>query len=565
MKSLAPILGLLLLVSAAYLNHFQNSFHFDDLHTIVNNPYIQSLHNLPLFFEDARTFSTLPANRSYRPLVSVSLAIDYALGRGLNPAYFHLSTLFWFLLQLQLMYALFLKICDAAWPDPRNEWIALFAAAVYGVHPAIAETVNYIIQRGDIYSTLGVIAALVCYAYAPSLRKYGFYLLPFIAAVLSKPPALVFPVILCIYVWLIEEESFTRSLYRSIPAIVVAGTLGYFLIAKTPSSYSPGAASGYAYRITQPLVSLRYFRTFFIPTDLTADTDLTAVTNVFQNRAWLGFAFVCAVIGVALWSSKRREWRPTAFGLWWFLIAQIPTAVFPLAEVENDHRMFFPFVGLVLAVCWSMGLWIMSRPRPRWMRTATAAAAGIALCVYGLGTVQRNRVWRTDESLWHDVTVKSPENGRGLMNYGVALMARGDYVTARDYYNRAALYTPNYNFLEMNQGIANGALHDDVAAERHFNRAIALGPPQAEAHYFFAQWLAEKSRWPEAAEQLRLAIATNPDYMPARYLQMQIAVDRGDWPEVIEKADATLQRFPRDAAAAKYRLLALSPSHSPSR
>jgi tetratricopeptide (TPR) repeat protein len=148
------------------------------------------------------------------------------------------------------------------------------------------------------------------------------------------------------------------------------------------------------------------------------------------------------------------------------------------------------------------------------------------------------------------------------MNYGLALMARGDYVGARDLYNRAAVYTPNYSFLEINQGIVNGALHDDVAAEQHFNRAIALAPAQADPHYFFARWLDGKSRWLEAMEQLRLAIAANPDYMQARYLRMESALNRGDWPTVIEEAEATLQRFPSDATAASYRARALSSSHS---
>src|SRR5207247_11282922 len=113
-------------VSFAYSNHFGNSFHFDDSHTIVENSYIRDLHYLPLFFTDTRTFSSLPANRSYRPLVTASLAIDYALAHGLNSIYFQASTFFWFLVQLLLMYALFRKVGDMTVPDPRNRWMALF-------------------------------------------------------------------------------------------------------------------------------------------------------------------------------------------------------------------------------------------------------------------------------------------------------------------------------------------------------------------------------------------------------------------------------------------------------
>src|ERR1700730_5636209 len=208
--------NLLLLVLLVYSNHFHNEFHFDDSHTIVDNPYIRELRNIPRFFTDARTFSVLPQNRAWRPLVSMSLAIDYWGGGGLNPISFHVSTFLWFLVQLVLMYALFRRMCDISVSDPRNRWVALFAVAWFGLHPAMAETVNYIIQRGDMYSTLGVIAALWVYSARPGWRKYNLYLLPFAAGVLSKPPALIFPAILFVYVWLFEEDAGPGRLMRTV-------------------------------------------------------------------------------------------------------------------------------------------------------------------------------------------------------------------------------------------------------------------------------------------------------------------------------------------------------------
>src|SRR5437879_11139732 len=93
-KAVAGLGGALLLAAlvAAYANHFHNSFHFDDAHTIVNNTSIRELRNIPLFFTDATTFSSLPSNQSYRPLVSTLLAIDFRLG-GIQPFWFHVSIL----------------------------------------------------------------------------------------------------------------------------------------------------------------------------------------------------------------------------------------------------------------------------------------------------------------------------------------------------------------------------------------------------------------------------------------------------------------------------------------
>ena len=136
--------SLALILLAAYSNHFQNSFHFDDAHTIVSNATIREIKNIPLFFYDARSFSSLPSNQSYRPLVSTLLAIDYALG-GLNPLAYHLSICALFL-------ALVLLLAFVIYRLAGNVRIALVAAALYGLHPATADTVNYVIASAEVIS-----------------------------------------------------------------------------------------------------------------------------------------------------------------------------------------------------------------------------------------------------------------------------------------------------------------------------------------------------------------------------------------------------------------------------
>jgi Flp pilus assembly protein TadD len=539
---------LVFIATLTYSNHFENTFHFDDSHAVVANAYIRSLSNFKLFFTDVRTFSSLPANRSYRPLVTSSLALDYALAGGYKPAYFQASTFFWFLVQLVVMYALFRKICDMARPDPRNQWISFFAAALYAVHPAIAETVNYIIQRGDVYSTLGVVAALTTYVLLPGYRKFGLYLIPLVLGLLSKPPAMIFPVILLTYVLLFEETRFLPALKRCVPAVLVVALLGFVASTLTPVT---GIESGYAYRVTQPLVALRYFRTFFIPNHLTADSDFDELSSIFEPAALLGFVFVALVVAAALWCSRLQKWRPTAFGLWWFLLALFPTAIFPLNEVENDHRMYFPFVGLVLAATWTVALWLCGWSPGHRIRTGAIMGTGVlVLVVATMATRGRNEVWRTDESLWYDVTLKSPHNGRGLMNYGLTQMEKGDYQGALDYFERAAVFTPEYPNLEINLGIANGGLNHDAVAEEHFQRAAELAPDFADSHYFYARWLNERKRTSEAIAELEQAIAMNPDYLPAQYLIMEAYSEQADWPRLRRAAENTLHRFPGDATAA---------------
>ena len=165
-KSVAILRGVLLLVaiSAAYFNHFQNGFHFDDGHTIVNNAAIRELHNIPLFFRDATTFSALPSNQSYRPLVSTLLAIDYWLAHGLHPFWFHIS-IFAIFIALTLLLAFVIRHLlarGALGSASSSRWIALAAAACYALNPANADAVNYIIVSAEVIAAFGVIASFAC-------------------------------------------------------------------------------------------------------------------------------------------------------------------------------------------------------------------------------------------------------------------------------------------------------------------------------------------------------------------------------------------------------------------
>jgi hypothetical protein len=546
---LLPLFAVLTIVTLTYGNHFHNGYHFDDFHTVTTNPYIRDLRNIPLIFSDADTFSTLPANRGWRPLVTTSLALDYAIARGLKPVYFQTSDFLWFLVQLCLMFALFRHILDFARPGPENRYIALFATALYGVHPAIAETVNYIIQRGDIYSTLGVVAGLLIYIRWPARRGQGLYLTPVLLGLLSKPPALVFPAILFVYLLLFEERRPGRAFARCVPALLLSIGLGALSGAMTPKSYDPGAWPAYDYRITQPLVALRYFRNFFLPLQLSADTDHVAESSVFHGFAWLGILFLIALIAAAIHCGRRRERRPIAFGIYWYILALLPTSVFPLAEIENDHRMYFPFVGLTLSLVCAAALFCRPLLQLMRARVVIAAACGLILAVAAHGTWLRNIVWHDEESLWFDVTQKSPRNGRGLMNYGLTQMEKGSYVRALDYFTRALEFSPDYYVLEINLGIANGALNNDAEAERHFARSLELAPEDAQALYFYASWLRERGRYSEAIQDLNADIQYNPAYLDARYLLMWIFHDLGDTAGLQRTARELLAEFPTDSVA----------------
>ena len=558
-------IGVALLLMLGYANHFENGFHFDDSHAIQDNVYVRNIRNIPRFFTDATTFSVLPLNQSYRPLLQTTFALDYWMGGGYRPVVFQIDTFVWYLLLLGSIGWLYLLLA-------RDPWVAVTATAIYGLHPVCAETVNYIVQRGDLLSTLGVVIALLAYLLWPAQRRFGWYLIPFAAATLVKPPALVLPLFIAAYVWIYERRpQIARAV---IPSVAVAVVLAWWLGHMTPPTATTGSSEHARYLWTQPFVALRYFGMFFVPIGLSADNDWPLVSGPSDVRVLIGLAFVAALVVVIVRlrnpggtgpGREKDEWaKPIAFGLAWFVIALLPTSLTPLAEVANDHRMFFPFVGLSLAVTVIAARLLQRAVRTSQARVVAAAAVIVSvLLAETAGVYARNQVWRTEETLWRDVVAKSPGNGRGWMNYGVTLMARGDYTGAVAAFKRGLPLTPNYHLLEINLGVAYGALGLPVDAEEHFRRAITLQPADWRSHLHYARWLATVGRGPEALAQARLSRELNPADLEAIPIERAMAMHDDTAPYYLARSLAEYQmgRY-RECIASAERALVLQPLYA---
>lgn len=543
-------------LAVTYSNHFHNAFQFDDSHTITDNAYIRDIKNVPLFFKDNKMSSSLPANRGYRPVTTASTAIDYWLGGGLDSTfYFHLSTYIWYVMQCVLMFFLYLKIFNTARQHAWNRYIALFAVTWYGLHTANAETINYIIQRAEVLSTCMVIAGLVLYAYLPKWRRYYLYLVPVVVGILAKEPAAMFAPLLFLYIMFFEKnhsapdifrpKNFVAGIKESLAAFIVCLVFLYLVVNMVSMQpWNLYGASRFYYLVTQPFVIVHYFHSFFLPFHLSADSDWKLITSIFDTRAITGTFFILAMLYGAYRASIKRETRPVAFGILWFFLALIPSSsVIPLAEVMNDHRVFFPFVGLMLSVSWTLGL-MLFKNEPFILKSSIARTLIIVVALgilggHAYGTHQRNKVWHTGESLWYDVTKKSPGNGRGLMNYGLSQMEKGNYPAAQEYFEKALVLTPYYSTLHVNLAILNGAMNQPVEAERYFKNALQYGPNDPGSYFFYARWLKSRNRNAEAVALLQRALQLAPAHADARILLDEILARNGTAISPVKKAEET--------------------------
>ncbi|MFA6923447.1 MAG: tetratricopeptide repeat protein [Bacteroidales bacterium] len=555
-------------IVVTYSNHFNNGFHFDDSHTIQNNIYITNINNIPLFFKDVRTFSSIPSHWGYRPLITTTLAIDYWLGGGLNPFYFHFSTFMWYVLMCVILFFVYKNILNKSINHKWTGYMAIVSVGWYALHTANAETINYIISRTDVLSTLCIVASLSIFISYPNLRKKFIYIIPAVIGVFCKETVLVLPLILFFYIILFEKELSLYDLFKNknfkiifktiliiVPLLIFVLIFQIYTLAKTPPIQGLSNPVFY-YILTQTYIWVHYFITFFLPFNLSADTDWGVITNIFDDRIIVGLIFIGLLIFTIFKTSQKKETKPIAFGLLWFALALLPTSVAPLSEVMNDHRMFFPFIGLAFSVVSCMSLLLLKYENliasNKKYQELIYIIVFVVLSSYAYGTYQRNKVWKDEESLWHDVTIKSPMNGRGLMNYGLTQMGAGKYDVALSYFEKALIYNPYYSLLYINLGVLKNAMNKPAEAEEYFKKAITYGIGGHEPYYYYANFLFQHNRIGDARQMAEKSLSISPDFIQTRYLLMNMYNELGLWDNLGTLVEQTLQIVPNDAVTLSY-------------
>ena len=558
----------LITLCLAYSNHFQNGFHFDDWHTIEENLFIRKISNIPAFFHDPKMFSVDPDHWGLRPLVTTTLAIDYWLGGSLNPFYFHLSTFIWFIVLGVLMFYTYKNLLQKSISKELTPYIAILATSWYLLHTANAETINYVISRSDVQSTFLIVASFLIYIAYPQKRKYYLYILPAIIGVFAKETVLVLVILLFFYLLIFEEDLSIADLFtikklktigntilKLLPITIVIVAVQFYTLSAVKSI--PGISNPLLeYLLTQTYVWLRYLITFFIPLNLSADSDWTVISNFSDPRIIIGILFLIAYVITIFKTSKNKETKPIAFGLIWFGAALLPTSLAPFAEVTNDHRMFFPFIGLSLSVVTFFGL--IYQKYQNNIKGSMLSRIGIStliILVLGLnayGVYQRNKVWKTEATLWLDVTQKSPLNGRGFMNYGLTEMAIGNYQNAINYFNKASELLPYYSSNYVNLGIATNGLGKTSEAEPYFKKAIELAPNSYRPYQFYGRYLKDNNRYDEAIATLEKALSINSTSADIFEMLFELYNQKQDWIKLNSVCNQYLNILPNNDLAKNY-------------
>jgi Flp pilus assembly protein TadD len=494
-------------VGVAYHNSLSGPFIFDDLDSIVGNPRIRALWP-----------PSEALGGTSRPLVALTLAANYAAG-GLAVRGYHALNLVIHLLAALALFAILRRTLAGPRLGARfagaADGIAFAAAALWAAHPLATQAVTYVIQRAE--SLAGLLYLATLYATirgaASARRAVWWYALAAVACVLgaaTKPTIASAPLVVLLYDRFFLAGSFREALTRRGP-LYLALAASWAVVAALAIA-APDTAAGFhlrrvtplAYAATQPGVVLHYLRLAFWPHPLVLDYGWP-LAQTFAEVAVPGLA-LAAIAGVTLWQAARL--RPIGFAGAWFFLALAPTSsVFPIHDPAFEHRMYLALAAPVVLVVLAGHELLARRAR---LPLAAAALAVLGVAAACVATIRRNHDYRSEIAIWSDVVAKRPQNARGHMNLGRALLRGRDAAAAMPHLVNAVRLAPGYPEAHNNLGAAyaeQGRL-DEAMVE--FGSALALKPDLNDARYNLGRGLLQQSRFDQAIAELEILLRAQP-------------------------------------------------------
>lgn len=435
------VVSLLLLGSAAYATALAGRFQFDDFYLIVNNPEMSGL---------STAWRSLPV--SLRPLTKLTLALNVSW-HGLRPVGFHLVNVAIHLCSGVLLYRIAGSIQGWRSSGFSPAWLA---TAIFLLHPAQTDAVTYLSGRSTSLMTAWILLALWLALGARlgsrrALARRCAALFAFLAAVLSKETALVYPLLYLTWLVVIEDRPWRQALADAAPyaALSVVVFLGLFVHPRY-HTLIVDAASRLPWKdaaLSHVAAVVALLGVLVFPWRVNIDHALPTAHSL--GDVWPQLCTLVAVILFVAWSARRS--RVVLGGALWGFAALLPTQSLLVREdLIADRMLYLPMAGFSLALAGLLAhanAAVLRRwPKVRAAPVGPPIALAIAV-ILGVSTARRNLLYGSEAALWQDSVAKAPQNARAHHNLGYSYELAGELQPAvREYRIAIALEPDNTRY-----------------------------------------------------------------------------------------------------------------------
>lgn len=492
---------------------------------------------------------------NYHPLTVLSLAINYRMS-ALDPWSYQATNILLHLLNTFLAFLLLLRLSG------RKPLVALIGAAIFGLHPMHVESVTWMAERKDVLYTAFFFGGLLQYLQFRKSRSplaYSATLLLFVLSCLSKPAAVVFPLVLMLIDWWEERKLPVAHVVRYVPFL--AGSVLFGLLTLTAQINSNAYGGLLQFNLLERIAMagygwVLYVGRLFLPIQLSAfypyPKEITALYYV-------ALAAAAAMGAWALW--VYRKYPYVTFGMLFGLINLLLVLQFVTvgSAIVADRYTYVPYLGFgfllgYVLYDWANGRWPSIQPYGRTVRLAFVGA----LAIFGVLTAVRATVWKTSETVFTNVIKNYPNaiiawNNRGhhyrqLSGRAQDPATRQEYLSkALNDYNEALTRDPKYHLAYANRAKVWFEQQNFQQAIADYSKAIEYGGTTATSYCNRGAAYASIQQFETALLDFNEAEKKDPNYQ-------DIYLNRG-------LTYMSLQRYP-EAIADYQRYLQFKPTHA---
>ena len=572
-----------------YANSFFNEYALDDDIVINRNEYVlKGFKGIPKilstdaydsFYKQMGAEGQLSGGR-YRPLSIVTFAIEQQIF-GSNAFIRHfLNVLFYLVSIVLLLYFLRNFILK------NNSDIAFFTVLLFAIHPIHTEVIANVKSRDEILSFLFIIlTGIYAFRYHEEKKPVILFkgLLCFFLALLSKEYGITLLVLIPAMLYLFKNYTIRKSLLGVLPFLIIAviylsirfSIVGIKYIENPDVLNNPFifATIGEEWA-TKIFILDNYLRLLIFPHPLSSDYSYNQIPykSFSDFSVWVSlFVHVAMIVATFVLLKKKHV---LAFAILFYLLhlALVSNFLMDIGATMGERLIYHSSFGFSLGMAFLLIKLFEKLKLPlQRKRSALYGLMGITIIFCGFKTIERNKVWKNDITLfitdvktvpnsvlangnagarYIDLSEEPRNKGReqelldkairhlnkavrihpkyvnGYLNLGLAYFKLKDLEKAEIYLNEAKRIFPSHPMLKilyaavakeyLNRGLILGENNNISDALEAIRKASAIDPQNAEIWYNLGGAYFTRQEFEKAQEAWNNVLLINPDHQDAK-------------------------------------------------
>lgn len=527
-KIIFPLALSMVLSFVLYANGINGNFVADDKLVILQNPLLTGhLSDLGKIFSSPYYYGQTHAGL-YRPLTTISY--DFNKFFGSRPFGFHLLNI---ILNGLNGFMVFLVVSKLV-----NKRTAYTAVALFMFLPIHSEAVASIVGRAELLSFLFSSMSLLFVLN----KRYALASAALFAGLLSKETAAGFFLVF-LYLWRFTEHKTLKQIFFDsfyfIPSIAVYILLRIYVLGK----YFIGVDHLMAYnplRFVSFFPSLwTSFKVFYLylfkmiaPYKLSFDysfNQIPIIKNPFLHyEVYAGIIILATLVFLAF--KKRENIYGLSTAMFLFVYLPVSNWFVKIGTIMGERLIYAPSLGLVILATLLIDDKLLAANK----NTKKLIYAGliVALSVYGLVIVDRNRDWRNETALIRSAYATSPNSVVVMTDMSYLEFNDKNYREALKWAEKAIEILPDHTPALYLAGHSYKKLGDTKSAEFVWTKIIKLSPDYIKAYLSLGILYYEEGRLNEAENVLSKGFVLDKKWNEAFPLAL-VKINLGKYPEAI--------------------------------